>query len=52
MKQRVFRARQMMRTQLEARTGEALSELFAFHAERCNRVVAGVLSQLPPSPER
>lgn len=48
-KQRVFRGRQMMRAELEARTGEAINELFAFHAERCNRVVSAVLAQLPPS---
>lgn len=45
-KQRVFRGRELIRDQIEARTGEALREVFSFEATRCDRVVAGVFAQL------
>jgi RNA polymerase sigma-70 factor (ECF subfamily) len=45
-KQRLHRARGMMQQSVEAELGATASSLFAFHADRCDRVVAGVLSQI------
>lgn len=45
-KQRVFRAREMMRAHIEARAGEAIQNVFSFEAPRCNRVVAAVFETL------
>ena len=46
-KQRLSRAKAMLRTALEERTGSTLTELYPFEAPRCDRVVAGVLARLP-----
>jgi len=46
-KQRLSRAKAMLRTALEERTGASLTELYPFEAPRCDRVVAGVLGRLP-----
>jgi RNA polymerase sigma-70 factor (ECF subfamily) len=46
-KQRLSRAKAMLRSALEARTGATLAELYPFEAPRCDRVVAGVLRRLP-----
>src|SRR5262249_32724660 len=46
-KQRLSRAKAMLRAALEARTGSTLTELYPFEAPRCDRVVAGVLARLP-----
>lgn len=46
-KQRLSRAKAMLRTALEQRTGASLAELYPFEAPRCDRVVAGVLAHLP-----
>ena len=46
-KQRLSRAKAMLRAALEARTGATLAELYPFEAPRCDRVVAGVLARLP-----
>ena len=45
-KQRLSRAKAMLRTALEERTGSSLAELYPFEAPRCDRVVAGVLETL------
>jgi len=45
-KQRLSRAKSALRSGLEQRTGEALATLYPFEAPRCDRVVAGALSQL------
>jgi RNA polymerase sigma-70 factor, ECF subfamily len=46
-KQRLSRAKAMLRAALEERTGASLAELYPFEAPRCDRVVAGVLGRLP-----
>src|SRR5215472_5976489 len=46
-KQRLSRAKAMLRNALEVRTGATLAELYPFEAPRCDRVVAGVLARLP-----
>ncbi|HZJ55322.1 MAG TPA: RNA polymerase sigma factor, partial [Myxococcaceae bacterium] len=46
-KQRLSRAKAMLRDALEQRTGASLAELYPFEAPRCDRVVAGVLARLP-----
>jgi RNA polymerase sigma-70 factor, ECF subfamily len=46
-KQRLSRAKAMLRSALEERTGASLAELYPFEAPRCDRVVAGVLGKLP-----
>jgi RNA polymerase sigma-70 factor, ECF subfamily len=43
---RLFRARQMARTDLLERTGVAAGEVFAFDGERCDRIVAKVMARL------
>ncbi|HVP60389.1 MAG TPA: RNA polymerase sigma factor [Myxococcaceae bacterium] len=45
-KQRLSRAKAMLRTALEERTGASIAELYPFEAPRCDRVVAGVLAAL------
>jgi len=45
-KTRLHRARGMLRTELEERLGAQLDEAYAFGAQRCDRVVAGVLARL------
>ena len=45
-KQRLSRAKAMLRNALEARTGASLTELYPFEAPRCDRVVGGVLGRL------
>jgi len=45
-KQRLSRAKAMLRTALEERTGASLTELYPFEAPRCDRVVGGVLGRL------
>lgn len=46
-KQRLSRAKAMLRAALEQRTGESLTELYPFEAPRCDRVVSAVLTRLP-----
>lgn len=48
-KTRLFRARLRLRDELYARAGAVASEAFAFAGDRCDRVVAAVLSRLVPS---
>jgi len=50
-KTRLHRARSLLRTQLFERAGLASAEIFRFHLNRCDRVVAAVLARLnlPPS---
>ncbi len=45
-KQRLSRAKAVLRATLEERTGATLTELYPFEAPRCDRVVAGVLAGL------
>ncbi len=45
-KQRLHRARAMLRENLYRRAGVTLSSLFAFGNERCDRVVAGVMARI------
>lgn len=45
-KTRLHRARALLRPAIEARIGEALPESYAFGAERCDRLVASVLSRI------
>jgi len=45
-KQRLSRAKALLRAALEQRTGESIAELYPFEAPRCDRVVAGVLARL------
>jgi RNA polymerase sigma-70 factor (ECF subfamily) len=45
-KQRLSRAKAMLRDGLERRTGASIGELYPFEAPRCDRVVAGVLARL------
>lgn len=45
-KVRLHRARAALRRELEARAAGAVRELFAFHASRCDRVVARVLARI------
>jgi RNA polymerase sigma-70 factor (ECF subfamily) len=51
-KTRFHRARRLLRSELLERAGVASAEVFRFHLKRCDRVVAGVLSQLGLSPPR
>jgi RNA polymerase sigma-70 factor (ECF subfamily) len=46
-KVRLHRARTMLRTDIDSRLGEAATESFTFHASRCDRVVAAVMSGIP-----
>jgi len=46
-KTRLHRARALLRAELEERIGAQLDETYAFGAQRCDRVVAAVLSRLP-----
>jgi RNA polymerase sigma-70 factor (ECF subfamily) len=48
-KTRLHRARAMIRRALTARIGQAAAGLFEFHAVRCDRVVAAVLSAIVPA---
>jgi RNA polymerase sigma-70 factor (ECF subfamily) len=45
-KTRLHRARALVRRAVTARLGDATVEAFAFHAPRCDRVVAAVLAVL------
>ncbi len=45
-KVRLHRARAALRRELEARAAGAMRDLFAFHAPRCDRVVARVLARI------
>ncbi|MGZ6130524.1 MAG: RNA polymerase sigma factor [Myxococcaceae bacterium] len=45
-KQRLSRAKGLLRAALEQHTGESVTELYPFEAPRCDRVVSGVLAQL------
>jgi RNA polymerase sigma-70 factor, ECF subfamily len=45
-KQRLSRAKSMLRALLEQRTGESIAELYPFEAPRCDRVVAAVLARI------
>jgi RNA polymerase sigma-70 factor, ECF subfamily len=45
-KTRLFRARAMLRRKFEARSLDAVRELFHFGGERCNRVVAAVMERI------
>ena len=47
-KVRLHRARTRLRGDLERRLGIAAREAFSFAAERCDRVVAGVLARIGP----
>jgi RNA polymerase sigma-70 factor (ECF subfamily) len=44
---RLFRARQLARTELLERTGSAAGDVFAFDGARCDRIVAAVMAKLP-----
>jgi RNA polymerase sigma-70 factor, ECF subfamily len=46
LKQRLHRAKEMLREELYRRVGGATAEVFTFHASRCDRVVAGVLAAI------
>lgn len=45
-KQRLSRAKALLRAALEEHTGESVTELYPFEAPRCDRVVLGVLTRL------
>lgn len=45
-KQRLSRAKALLRDALEKRTGASMAELYPFEAPRCDRVVAGVLARI------
>ncbi|HEY1418420.1 MAG TPA: sigma-70 family RNA polymerase sigma factor, partial [Myxococcaceae bacterium] len=45
-KQRLSRAKAMLREALEQRTGESIAELYPFEAPRCDRVVSAVLAMI------
>jgi len=45
-KQRLHRARSLVRSRLEARVGEAATEAFAFGSSRCDRLVAHVMARI------
>ncbi len=45
-KTRLHRARALLRQRIEEQLGEQFAEAFSFGAERCDRVVAGVLARL------
>ncbi len=45
-KQRLSRAKALLRAALEQRTGESVAELYPFEAPRCDRVVSAVLGRL------
>ena len=47
-KTRLHRARAMMRRAVTAQIGAVAADAFAFHAPRCDRVVAAVLARLAP----
>jgi RNA polymerase sigma-70 factor (ECF subfamily) len=49
-KVRLHRARALLRKKLYNLFGAKVSEIFRFHAPRCNRVVASVLAVALPSP--
>src|SRR5262249_51845594 len=46
-KVRLHRAHALLKERLVAALGEPAVELFAFHAARCDRVVAAVFARLP-----
>lgn len=46
LKTRLHRARTLLREELFSRVGPAAAETFAFHAPRCDRVVAAVLKSI------
>jgi RNA polymerase sigma-70 factor (ECF subfamily) len=48
-KTRLSRARATLRRAILDRTGTSMREVFRFYRPRCDRVVAAVLQQLPPS---
>lgn len=48
-KMRLHRARLMLRQFLFDQSGLGITDLFAFHLTRCDRVVAGVLKRITPS---
>ena len=48
LKVRLHRARIALRCALEQRAGEAVGALYAFGAERCDRMVAAVLRRVAP----
>jgi RNA polymerase sigma-70 factor, ECF subfamily len=50
-KVRLHRARAALRKALEARAAGAMKELYAFHATRCDRVVAAVFARILPGQE-
>lgn len=45
-KTRLYRAKRLLRDQLDRRLGPASHEAFPFHLSRCDRVVAGVMQQI------
>jgi RNA polymerase sigma-70 factor (ECF subfamily) len=45
-KQRLSRAKAMLRDALERYTGESVADLYPFEAPRCDRVAAGVLARI------
>jgi RNA polymerase sigma-70 factor (ECF subfamily) len=49
-KTRLHRARAMLRRLITAQIGEASASAFQFHAVRCDRVVAAVLSHIRQLP--
>ena len=51
-KTRLLRARTRLREGLYERAGAVASDAFTFGAERCDRIVAAVLSRLAPDPAR
>jgi len=50
--ERLLRARTRLRDGLYERAGAVASDAFTFGAERCDRIVATVLSRLAPDPAR
>lgn len=46
-KKRLHRAKALIRERLDAHLGGSLSEVFSFHASRCDLVVTAVLARLP-----
>lgn len=49
-KVRLHRARALMRRELTARAGPALSQAFPFHLSRCDRIVAEVMGRIRNEP--
>ncbi len=48
LKMRLSRARSLLRTRITEELGSAAADLFAFHAPRCDRMVAVVMAVIDP----